>query len=448
MLFTDLKLHSWILKTIKDLKIKGMTDIQSKTIPLILKNKNVIGVSSTGSGKTLSFLIPIMNQLKLDQSIQSIIITPTRELARQIHSITNLFKKYEPKLKTQLLIGGKDYNQQIKNINNSRPQILICTVEKLKLALKNEDLNIDSLKYLTLDEADMLMDLGFFNDLDYIFKKIDNNELVKNAWSATLHELLSNQLSKYYKDTKIITIGKNIYENNKIKHYVIHNNDKMHALTTLLKAINPYLCIIFANKKQQVELIYKFLKKNNYEVIMIHGGLNSRERKNAYKNIQRQNYQFVVASDLASRGLDINGISHVISWDMPEDNEWYIHRAGRSGRGKYDGESWILSSTVNDDSKLLFFERKNIEFTHFVIKNNKLIKKQYNYQRKLNKLDKESNEKIKKIINQKNKVKPGYKKKMKNEINKIKRKSKHKYLDNKIKQKLIKQYKINNSKKT
>ncbi len=450
MLFQELNLQSWIIKAINEIGFKKLTNIQEKTIIPQLKNKNIIGVSYTGSGKTLSFLIPILNKIELNENLQSLIIVPTRELARQVNSCFHPFKKQQSKLKVQLLIGGNDYQKQIDNINRTKPQILITTISRLKDAIIKKAINTNNIKHIVLDEADMLMDLGFFKDIDLIFNHLNNIEgIQKTAWSATLHEMLANQLSKYYKNTNIIKIGSSIYQNNKIIHNVIHNKDKQHSLAILLKKINPYFCLIFANKKNEVQSIFNFLKKNNFNVSCLHADLSSRERKNAYKNAKNLKYQFLVASDLASRGLDIDGVSHVISWNMPNDNEWYIHRAGRTGRGKYNGESWILSSDNKDDNKLLFFESKGIVFTHYFIKNNLLEKKKYFYFKKKDNLDLESEHEIKKlIINKPQKIKPCYKKKQKEAIEKIKQKSKRRYLDKKIKQELIKNYKLKNSKKS
>ena len=445
MNFQDLNLKIWVNKTLEDFGYNKMSEIQAKTIPLQLKNKNIIGVSATGSGKTLSFLIPIINNINLDNKLQSIIIVPTRELARQINSVINNFKKHQNKLRNSLLIGGSEFDKQIKNILTTKPQIVVATIQRLKEAITHKKLNFQDVKFLTIDEADMVFDLGFFADIDAIFKNLNFDSIIKTAWSATLHPMLSIQLSKYYKNTKIIEIGKSIYENEKIVHKVIHTNDKEHALAILLKKINPYICLIFANKKVEVEKIYKFLKNNGYNVALIHGSLNSRERKNIYKEIKLLKYQYVVASDLASRGLDIDGVSHVVSFNIPNDNEWYIHRAGRTGRGKYSGESWIIASQ-SDDKSLLFFKNKGLSFLYFTIKNNKLISSVYRLNNKKVVLDEETRLEIKKTIQKKRKVvKPNYKKKKKQEIDKLKRKSKRKFLDNKIKQEMIKKYKMQNS---
>lgn len=433
----------WINKTINDMGFKKLTEIQSKTIPHIIKNKNVIGVSATGTGKTLSFVLPILNKLELNNDLQVIILSPTRELANQTYSVISKFTKYQKSLKHALLIGGSDINKQIQKINNNKVQILIATPARLKELLLNKKIDCSKVNTIVLDEADMILDLGFFKDLDTILNILPNDSQ-KLIWSATLHELLINNLSKYISGAKIIKVGQSIYENKNIKHFVIHHLDKFKSLEIFTKTIKPYISLIFANNKKDIKNIMEALHQLNINAIAIHGGLSSRERKTTYNKIKNLEYQYIVASDLASRGLDIDGVSHVISWDLPDDPEWYVHRSGRSGRSKYTGESYLFYDGKNDD-KLKKLESKGIIFNHYKIKNNTLNEISYEYKKKVSVLDKQTQLEISKISNKKQKVKPNYKKKKKQEIKKIKQKSKRKYLEKKINEQRIKKYKQDNS---
>lgn len=441
-------LKSWIEKTFKDKKFKRFTEIQEKSMPILLKQKNFIGVSSTGTGKTLAFLIPTLNKIELNNQIQVVIIAPTRELARQINSQINEFKKNEPKLKSLLLIGGAEINKQIESIKKSTPQIIVATAIRLKEVIKLGKINFSSLSTIILDEADMLIDLGFAKDIDFIFDKIVNQQVQKMAWSATLHDLLTQKLSKYFTNSKIVKVGNSIYTNPNIVHNIIHYHDKEKVLSTFVKTINPYLCIIFTSQKKDIIEIVNQLKSHNIDPIVIHGNLSSRERKNAYKNMKLLNTQYVVASDLVSRGLDIDGASHIISWDLPENAEWYVHRAGRCGRGKYTGYSYLFFDG-NNESRLFNLQQKGIDFHHITLTKNGFVEKKYrlqaNNKKELN--DTESKKQILQIISKpKQKVKPNYKKKQKEAIKKIKQKSKRRYLENKIKQKMIEGYKNENNK--
>lgn len=438
------ELKPWIEETLADKKFKTLTDIQKRTLPLLLNNRNVIGVSTTGSGKTHAFLIPTLNKLKLDNILQVLIIAPTRELARQIYSMLIEFKIRQPLLNAQLLIGGADYDKQIEKIQKTTPQIIVVTVDKLLLSIQTKAFDTKHLTTVILDEADMLMDLGFGKQLVQIFDAIDNPKLQKMGWSATLHEMLSNQLARFFKNTEIVTIGNSIYQNDNIKHHIIHTTDKLQTLDVFMKTISPYLCLIFCNSKKSIDKLLKYLKEKDCNVIGLHADLASRERRTVYQDIKNLKYQYVVASDLASRGLDIDGASHIINWDLPENLEWYVHRAGRSGRGRYTGDCYVLFDGTQE-KELLSLERKGIKFNHQYIKDDQFVNKVYQLKGRTLKLDDKTNAAIKVVANRTMKVKPGYKKKQQKEITKLKQKSKRKYLESKIKQDRIKKYKQRNA---
>lgn len=402
-------LSSWLQLEINKFKFKKLTEIQEKTIPLLMKNKNVIGVSSTGSGKTLAFLVPALNKLNHDnKNIQLVIISPTRELATQIYKITSSIIKYQKGLSIQFISGGEKTETIRNKINNKKPQIIIATPTKLIDVVSSNEINLSYVNNLIIDEADMLMDLDFWKYIDAFFELLENKEIQKSAWSATLHEQLSLKLKKIFKDTKIIQIGESIYKNKKINHYVIQTNDNFRTLDTLINLNNFYLCIIFANTKKEVDEIYDYLKNKKINVIKLHGDLSKRERSKNFNDIKKLKYQFIVASDLASRGMDIDGVSHVISWNLPSTLDWYIHRSGRCGRGKYTGDSYILHNGTNfkEIDKL---KEKKIEFDFYVEKNNSLKKININQLEMNNKKNVKEN---KIITNKQKRVKPNYKKKI------------------------------------
>lgn len=443
-MINGIKLKPWIEETFNKQGFKKFTEIQEKTIPVLLRNKNVIGISTTGSGKTYAFLLPTLNKLVLDNDLQAVIVVPTRELARQIYTNIIEFKKFEPLLKAQMLIGGNDYDKQINRIQSFKPQILVTTVDRFLMALTNKQISPNRLQTVILDEADMLMDLGFAKQLQSIMAIIDSVSLQKMAWSATLHDLLSIQLSKFFTDTKIITVGNSIYENTNITHNIIHTKNKLDTLAIFLKQYQPYLCIIFCNNKKSINMLAKFLTEEKISVISLHADLDSRERKNVYKDIMSFKYQYIVASDLASRGIDIDGVSHIINWDLPENLEWYVHRAGRCGRGKYKGDSFIFFDGQQED-RLISLQNKKINFTHLSPRDGVLVEKKYALKKRTIKIDHDIYLEIRKIASKKTKVKPGYKKKQKEEIRKLMQKSKRKYLEAKINRDRIKKYKQENS---
>ncbi|GAA5414757.1 DEAD/DEAH box helicase [Ureaplasma ceti] len=439
----------WIEKTLQDQNIVKATEIQQRTLPLTLKHHNVIGVAPTGTGKTLAFLLPILNELNFEKGIQSVIVCPTRELARQIKSKIDDFKKQNSNLKAVLWIGGEDIDKLISQASkNNNYQIVVTTPSRfIEMVEKVPTLNFKDLRSIVLDEADMLLDLGFFPEIDQMFQRFKSIDgLQKMAFSATLHELLRNNLSKYFEGAKIIATQDSIYANEKIKHYLIKNTDKFHALSVIANQIEPYLCLVFTNTKKQADEIYKYFLEQNRSVINLHGGLQTRERKNNLKDIQNLKYQYVIATDLASRGLDIEGASHVISWNLADDPEWYVHRAGRAGRSKYEGISYVLYDE-QDNEKLVTLTKKGIKFENLQIKNNKLVKAKIRLYKKPI-INQEQEDEIKQLVkNTKKTVKPGYKKKLKQDIAKIKQKHKRKHIEASVKQQRIKKYKQENAKK-
>lgn len=442
----------WLNQAILDLKIKRYTDIQFKTIPSILKANNTIGVSETGTGKTYAYLFPILEKVDTNiNDIQTIIILPTRELANQIYSKSIYFKKYNKNLKIKLLVGGTETDAINKKIEKNPPHILITTPQKFYELNSNYKLDLSNLKYIVLDEADMLIDLGFFGLIETIFNSIKNiSNITKIAFSATLHEKLSIQLSKYFKSSKIFDVTNNIWTHKKINHYVIHydNNNKIDVIKKLLNKINPYFCIIFANTKKDVDEIFNILfqlEPNN--VAKLHGDLTSRERKNTYKAIQANLFKYLVATDLASRGLDIDGASHIISYNMPKEDIWYVHRAGRSGRYNYIGNSYVFLDE-NNYYAITRLQRKGIVWNNIKFSKNDFSEFNYKF-RKVEKKETEVDVQIRKVISTASKkVKPNYKKKVKLQIQEIKRKAKRKRIEELVNEQRIKKYKMENAAKT
>lgn len=417
----------WIATTLKKYKFKSLTEIQQSTFDIMNSNKNVVGISSTGSGKTLAFLIPTLNKIELNDQLQVVIINPTRELALQTYQKTLEFCEQEPNLSVHLITGGSKVEEIASKILKKKPQIIITTPTKLMDVINLKLIDISHIKSIIIDEADMLMDLDFWSYIDAFINACNNDHIQKSAWSATIHEQLSNRLKKSFKNTEIIKVGESIYLNDKIKHHIIQSNDNFRSLEYLLDNNDFYLCLIFANTKIQVEEIYNFLIKKNVQAIMLHGDLSKRERSKNYKDIKSLKYKFIVCSDLASRGMDIEGASHVISWNIPNTLDWYIHRSGRCGRGKYSGDSYILHNGTNfkEIDKLV---AKNINFDYLLYKNNKLTKINSLKSAK-DKKDKFNQEKVvleisKLNTKQKKKVKPNYKKRRKTEVDKIKSKNK------------------------
>lgn len=420
---------------IQALNKKGIfnpTPIQALSIPQIKLNKNYVVVAPTGTGKTFCYLLPILNDVNPRNQIHSIIVLPTKELARQVYQEVKFFYDYIPHLRC-LLINEKDHlEKSLDQLTNNQPDILIITAGQLKNLLNYKRIILKP-KFVILDEADMLLDLGFISTVNNLFDNIKTS-CCKIALSATLHESLANSFKNYLSNATILKVGDEIWNNPNIKHYLVHeanNFDKISILKKLLKQLNPYFCIIFVNTVREANEVYRELKKEYRDIGLLHKDLQPRERKNTYKNAKDHKYQYLVATDLISRGLDIDGASDVISLDFNQEDIWYMHRSGRVGRKSSFGNSYVIYHSDKQDEFINRLSKKGIEWSFLSFKDNQLIEKQLNIRnRKKVILPNEVNKEIKKIVNtSKGKVKPNYKKKLKQKIHKIKQKEKRKYLD-------------------
>lgn len=436
-----------INNALKKLGFENLTKIQSESIPYILDSQNLVVVSQTGTGKTYAYLLPILQKIDfLSNTLQAIIILPTRELARQVYSKLIFFKEFINNLKFNLLIGGVDKNKKTK----SDFQILVCTPQKLNEYFVLNKSIFNNLKYLVLDEADMLLDMGFFPVINDFFLHIKNfDNITKIALSATLHEALAIQIKKYFKNTKIVDVTQNIWINENITHYAIHygSNNKLDVFKSLIKSFNPYFCIVFVNTKKDVEKIFQLIYEFEKNTIALHGGLESRQRKNTYKLLEQQKPKFLVATDLASRGIDIDGASHIISYDMPTDDIWYIHRSGRTGRNNYIGYSYVFVDS-NSQKQILRLQNKGIVWKSLRYNNKNFVDFNYTYQPRKKERTIVDEQIRKAILMAPKKVKPNYKKKLALEISEIKRKAKRARIEEVMNKERIKRYKIENAKKT
>ena len=422
-----------------------LTEIQKEVIPFALKDKNVIGRSSTGSGKTDAFLIPIMQRIYVDsENVEVIIVAPTRELASQIYSNALDYVSNENKLRVKLLTGGFDRKRDLDK-KGTNPHIIIGTPARLKdLLLSNGMYDISKVKTIVFDEIDMIFEMKFLEDVDALMTKL-KKDVQTLVFSATINDQLKVFIRKYMESNKLIDLSKKELTASEVKHYAIplKGKSRKDALLNLVNNINPYLCLVFASKKENVNEYFKFLREKGYNVGLIHGDLDSRSRRQAMKKITGFDYEYVVCSDIAARGIDIEGVSHVISVDYPHNLEFYFHRAGRCGRNGESGECYsfydekeehIIHQLINKGLKI-----ENVDIKNGTIKNLKPFVREAGSK----KIDPELAKEIKKItIKNKNvKVKPGYKKKIKEEIDKVKRKHKRNMIKKSIEEQRKKSYK-------
>lgn len=422
--FKEYNLKPWIQDVVDQLGFNNPTPIQHKVIPAVLRNENVIGQSQTGSGKTHAFLLPLFNQLAFDKKeVQFVVVAPTRELATQIFDEVKRISSFlneQQQVRAKLFIGGTDRKRTIGKLTE-QPQIIVATPGRLLDLVKDGSINLYTVRSFVIDEADLMLDLGLIHEIDQMLVK-SNPEIQIMVFSATIPERLQPFLKKYLQKPTHIQITDQQSEN-KIENRLIPLRHRQPAkvITQISKTINPYLAIIFANGKEACNELYSELVKEGLNVGIIHGGLGARERKRVLKDIQALKYQYIVATDLAARGIDIEGVSHVINAQLPKEIEFFVHRIGRTARAGMEGTA-IHLYTEQDLPLLEKLTEQGMDFvTYDIIKDEwkeinpwnerKLRKKQGND------LDQEAWRKVRKP----KKVKPGYKVKMKKQQERFKR---------------------------
>ena len=406
--------REFIINAVKKIGFKKFTEVQEKVIPVATKGTDIIGCSQTGSGKTHAFLIPIFENLDLEQKdVQVVICSPTRELADQIFkNAKQIADESEIFIDIRKYTGGSNREKEISRLKKSQPSIIIGTPGKIRdLAIKENVLNIYKAKTFVLDEADMALEVGFLEDIDKI-AALMNNDLQMMVFSATIPQSLKPFLRKYMNNPFEVFIKPRELSSLNIEHIFIpiKSSDRETVLGRLMSAINPYVALIFCNTKEEVERLGAILYGKGFKVAKIHGGIQPRERKRVMDRVNKGEYQYVIASDIASRGIDIDGVSHVINYELPKDMEFYVHRSGRTGRANYTGQAISLYS-VNDDAYIDFLEKKGINIAYKDVKENQLVERRERKERgKREHVHAGFNRHTVNVKKKDKKVKPGYKK--------------------------------------
>lgn len=418
MEFKDLNLKPFILETLKEINFIHPTPIQESVYASLKKQKNIIASSATGSGKTHAFLIPILNKIDLSGNfVQAVILSPTRELASQIYINTLKFTE-KVGIDVKLFVGGSSRETEIKKLGNNQPQVVIGTIGRIyDLAVKENVLKIYTASDFVIDEADMIFDEKSLIEVDKLLSVLT---LDPRFWifSATLSVEVKKFIHKYLGDTEEVIIPESNLTKKNIEHLFIpcKAKAKEDILKQIMEVINPYLAIIFTNSKEDAVELSKHLAGIGIKVGLIHGDLDSRDRKQTLKRIHDGKYQYVVATDIASRGIDIEGVSHVINFDLPKDVEFYIHRAGRTARFEQTGYAITLYS-YDDETYVNYLKQKGLIINYYKIVNKEFVPTKIEFIKKRNSKQ-EQIEAIHKKYPKPTKIKPGYKKKRMEKINK------------------------------
>lgn len=424
--FSKFHFKEYINHGLEYIKFNKPTKIQDLVIPKAINKENLIVESATGSGKTHAFLLPILE--RLDESlneIQAIIILPTRELATQIYDVLSDLLFFNPNINVAKVIGGVDRENDTKKYEKNQPHIVIGTIGRISdLAIKSNVLKIHTAKMIVIDEADMIFDRSELIDVDKLIGIIPG-KLQFLIFSATIPKGLRAFLNKYLSNIKVISIDERNLTHDNITHIMIpcKAKDKYECLKELLSVINPYLAIIFVNTKEGVDELSFKLASDGYHIGKLHGDMDDRIRKQMIRRIHALEFKYIVASDIAARGIDIQGVSHIINFDLPLDIEFYIHRTGRTARFDKTGNAYSLYS-YDDDEYIKTLQAKGLKTKTLKIVNGEFV------ETRLSKLSSSKTktelleEEIHKKIPLSKKVKPGYKKKRKELIDKTIRKVK------------------------
>ncbi|WP_163653105.1 DEAD/DEAH box helicase [Listeria sp. PSOL-1] len=422
--FDQFSFRPFIEEAIKKLGFFEPTEVQQKLIPGILRGESIVGQSQTGTGKTHTFLLPLIQKIDpTKDEVQAVITTPSRELATQIHNEIKKITKYsEREITTRLLIGGTDKQRAIDKLKK-QPQIVIGTPGRINDMIREQALFVYTAKMLVIDEADMTLDMGFLNDVDQIAGKMPP-KLQMLVFSATIPQKLKPFLKKYMENPRYEHIQPKVVASKTVTHELIalRSRNKIDVLKETLVTLQPFLAIVFTNTKQKADEVAEGLIERGLKVAKIHGDVHSRERKRTMKQVENMEYQYIVATDLAARGIDVQGISHVINYELPNDLDFYIHRTGRTGRAGHSGIALTIY-TPSDEDKLIQLEKLGIEFVHVDLKRGEFVQIEDRNRRAKRESKREAADprEIGMRKKAKQKRKPNYKKKINYKMAEIKR---------------------------
>ena len=424
-----------------------LTAVQAEVLKYTAKNKDLVALSKTGTGKTHAYLIPVMEKINpVSDKTQVVISVPTRELAYQVNRNCQVMKEVFTDLRIELLTGGTDKKRSISRMEKT-PHIVIGTPGRIRDLFVSNALRVDFVQMFIIDEADMTLEFGFLEDIDVVFSHMVKDPEVL-CFSATFPEELNSFVKKYLNNPKIIRV-EDKKRDPRINHVLINCKHKSYkeVVYDILPGFKPYVCLIFANSKAEAEEAYEYLSDKGVKALLIHGGLDSRDRQKAIKDLQAKKYTYVIASDVASRGIDIDGISHVVSMGLPKQLQFYMHRAGRTGRNEKDGTCYLLYKET-DLPAIRDLNKKGVNFTAREFKKGQWKEANNPTGKRQIKTDVEEKQIVKTLHRKNEKVKPNYKKKKNREVEKIKRKRRREFIQKKIKEERIERYKQKQRNKT
>jgi superfamily II DNA/RNA helicase len=344
-LFNNLAMNPSLVTALKEENITVPTDVQRRVIPEVLKNKDLIVQSETGTGKTLAYLLPLFKKLNTEaKEMQAIILVPTHELAIQIQrQIERLSQNSEVKVSSAPIIGNVNINRQIDSLKK-KPHIIVGSAGRILELIKKRKISAHTIKTIILDEADRLMDDNNLDNVKAVVKStLKERQLM--MFSATISKEAEARAMEIMKEPEIIRVGGSISIPATIEHmyFLAEQRDKIEVLRKLVRILNPPKAVVFAGEREEAEICAAKLKFHGFKAESIHGTNTKLDRKRAMDEFRAGKIQLLIASDIAARGLDIEGITHIFSLNLPEEPKDYLHRAGRTGR---NGNAGVAVSII------------------------------------------------------------------------------------------------------
>ena len=341
--FEDLGIDSRILRAVTEMGFEEATPIQARAIPEVMTGQDIIGQAQTGTGKTASFGIPMLQMMDpKDRHVQAIVLCPTRELAIQSAEEIRKLAKFMHGIKVLPIYGGQDIVKQIRSLKGG-VQVLIGTPGRVMDHMRRHTIKLDNLKMVVLDEADEMLNMGFREDIETILSQTPE-ERQTLLFSATMPQPIMEIARTYQKDAKIVKVVKKelTVANIEQYYYEVRPKNKEEILSRLLDIYNPALSIVFCNTKKQVDELVEGLKGRGYFAEGLHGDMKQQQRDRVMNGFRNGRTEILVATDVAARGIDVDDVDAVFNYDLPQDDEYYVHRIGRTGRAGKTGKAFTF----------------------------------------------------------------------------------------------------------
>lgn len=338
MNFKSLNLSKATIQAIDDMGFTKLTPIQEKAIPLLLKGNDIIGQAETGTGKTLAFAIPAIEQIdSKSKEIQVLVLCPTRELACQVSEEFTQLMKYNPELSCVPIYGGQKFSTQLKAIAEG-PQVIVGTPGRVLDHIKQGSLRLRSVKMVTIDEADKMLEMGFLNDIEAILTSTKNRKQTA-LFSATMQAVILQLAQKYQKKSQHINLVKKKEQELKINQVYceVEPDLKLEAIKRLMAFHRIRSALVFCNTRSQVDGLFHKLKDEGFSVANLHGELDQRKRDAVMRKFREGEAKILIATDIAARGIDVDDIEAVFNFNLPRESQDYVHRVGRTGRAGKEG---------------------------------------------------------------------------------------------------------------